>query len=38
MGEFTNGRPYNLVSWATAVALVALTALMVVTSLLPRAR
>jgi Mn2+/Fe2+ NRAMP family transporter len=35
MGEHTNGRAYNLVAWATAVGLVVLTVLMVVTSLLP---
>jgi Mn2+/Fe2+ NRAMP family transporter len=37
MGEFTNGRAYNLVAWATVVLLGALTVLMVVTSLLPGA-
>jgi NRAMP (natural resistance-associated macrophage protein)-like metal ion transporter len=37
MGRFTNGRAYNLVAWATTVALVVLTILMVVTSLLPEA-
>ncbi len=35
MGEHTNGRAYNLVSWATVAVLVVLTVLMVVTSLLP---
>jgi Mn2+/Fe2+ NRAMP family transporter len=37
MGEFTNGRTYNLVSWAKVVVLVVLTVLMVVTSVLPGA-
>jgi Mn2+/Fe2+ NRAMP family transporter len=37
MGEFTNGRAYNLISWGTVVLLVVLTILMVVTSLLPGA-
>jgi len=37
MGEFTNGRAYNLVAWATVVVLVVLTVLMVVTSVLPGA-
>jgi Mn2+/Fe2+ NRAMP family transporter len=37
MGEFTNGRAYNAVSWATVAVLVVLTVLMVVTSLLPGA-
>jgi NRAMP (natural resistance-associated macrophage protein)-like metal ion transporter len=37
MGRFTNGRAYNLVAWATIAALVVLTILMVVTSLLPEA-
>jgi Mn2+/Fe2+ NRAMP family transporter len=37
MGEFTNGRAYNLISWATVVVVVVLTVLMVVTSLLPGA-
>ena len=35
MGEHTNGRAYNVISWATAVGLVVLTVLMVVTSVLP---
>jgi Mn2+/Fe2+ NRAMP family transporter len=35
MGEFTNGRAYDAVAWATVLVLVALTVLMVVTSLLP---
>jgi Mn2+/Fe2+ NRAMP family transporter len=37
MGELTNSRAYNLVAWATVVLLVALTVLVVVTSLLPAA-
>jgi Mn2+/Fe2+ NRAMP family transporter len=37
MGEFTNGRAYNVISWATVVVVVILTVLMVVTSLLPGA-
>jgi NRAMP (natural resistance-associated macrophage protein)-like metal ion transporter len=35
MGRFVNGRGYNVVSWATVVVLIVLTALMVVTSFLP---
>ncbi len=35
MGEFVNGRAYNLVAWATVLVLVVLTVLMVATSLLP---
>jgi Mn2+/Fe2+ NRAMP family transporter len=35
MGEHTNGRAYNVISWATAAGLVVLTVLMVVTSVLP---
>ncbi len=35
MGEFVNGRAYNLIAWATVVVLVVLTVLMVVTSVLP---
>jgi Mn2+/Fe2+ NRAMP family transporter len=38
MGEFTNGRAYDAVSWATVAVLVTLTVLMVGTSFLPRAR
>jgi Mn2+/Fe2+ NRAMP family transporter len=37
MGEFTNGRVYDAVAWATVVCLVLLTLLMVGTSLIPRA-
>ena len=35
MGSFTNGPVYNAITWATTIALVGLTALMVVTSFLP---
>ncbi len=35
MGSFTNGPVYNMIAWVTTVALVGLTALMVVTSFLP---
>jgi Mn2+/Fe2+ NRAMP family transporter len=35
MGRFVNGRTWNAVSWGTVVVLIALTALMVVTSFLP---
>jgi NRAMP (natural resistance-associated macrophage protein)-like metal ion transporter len=34
MGEYTNGRTYNVVTWATTVILIVLTLLMVVTSFL----
>ncbi len=37
MGEFVNGRTYNVIAWATAVVLVLLTLLMVVTSVVPGA-
>ena len=37
MGEFTNGRAYDAVAWATVAVLVVLTILMVVTSVLPGA-
>ena len=35
MGEFVNGRVYNAVAWGTTVAVVLLTAVMVVTAFLP---
>lgn len=37
MGEFTNGRTWDAVSWATVGVLVALTVMMVATSVLPGA-
>lgn len=37
MGRFTNGRAYNAVAWGTVVVLIALTGLLIVTSLLPGA-
>jgi Mn2+/Fe2+ NRAMP family transporter len=35
MGRFTNGRAYNAVAWATVAVLIALTGLLIVTSLWP---
>jgi NRAMP (natural resistance-associated macrophage protein)-like metal ion transporter len=35
MGDYVNSRSYNLISWVTVVVMIALTVLMVVTSLLP---
>ena len=37
MGDYTNGRAYNVVAWATVALLVVLTVMMVVTSVLPGA-
>ena len=35
MGKYVNGRVFNVVAWAMVIALIALTAILVVTSVLP---
>ncbi len=35
MGEHTNGRVFNVIAWTTCVVMIALTAVLVVTSILP---
>jgi NRAMP (natural resistance-associated macrophage protein)-like metal ion transporter len=35
MGEYTNGKVYNLIAWTTVVALIGLTIIMVITTIWP---
>jgi Mn2+/Fe2+ NRAMP family transporter len=35
MGEYVNGRGFNVIAWTMVIALIALTAILVVTSLFP---
>jgi len=35
MGDYTNPKAYNVISWATIIAIIALTAGVIVTTILP---
>jgi Mn2+/Fe2+ NRAMP family transporter len=35
MGEYTNSRTYNYISWATVVTIIILTSFLVVTTFIP---